>query len=202
MIEGIFHKFAPPFKGEVKHLILTSLLGIFLFGTVFGAKGQKFAYVDTDYILKNIPEYQEAQKKLNRLSKKWQKEIDKKYEKINQMYRDLKAEKVLLTEEMKKKRKAEIRKKEKAVRELKKKRFGENGDLFKKRKELIQPIQDRVYSAIKKLAESRRYMVIFDKAKDSDILYGDERYDKSDRVLDILGYEPGQTQTENEKTSN
>ncbi len=190
MKAGFFLIFATFSYPSSKRLMKPFLFGALFFGTIFGSDAQKFAYVDTDYILEKIPAYQSAQKKLDQLSKKWQKEIEQKYQEIKEMKREFEAEKVLLTEEMKQKRKAEIREKQKKVEALKEERFGKNGKLAKKRKELIQPIQDRIYSAIKDMADSRRYMVIFDKGRGSDILYGNDQYDKSDRILKKLGHEP------------
>jgi len=171
----------------MKKLAITAILLVFT--TMSFA--QKFAYVDTDYILENIPEYQVAQDKLDELSVKWQEEIEKKFEKIDQMYKEYQSEAVLLPEDMKKKREQEIIQMEKEAKELQKKRFGQNGDLYKKRKELIEPIQDRVYDGVKDVAESENYAIVFDKAGSLTMLYTEERYDISDEVLRQMGYSPG-----------
>ena len=152
---------------------------------------QKIAYVDTDYILENIPAYQEAQKELDATSLRWQKEIEAKYAEIDQLYKAFQAEKVLLTEEMAVKRENEIIDKEKEAKEFQKQKFGVDGELFKKRQQLIKPIPDDVYNAIKSVADASSYAVIFDKAAQSNILYSDPKYDRSDAVLKKLGYTPG-----------
>jgi len=151
------------------------------------AFAQRYAYVDTEYILTNLQAYEDAQKELNRISDQWQKEIEQRYESIDRLYKAYQAEKVLLTEEMKKEREDEIVRKEQEAKELQRQRFGVDGDLFKRRQELIQPIQDDVYNAIKEVAQGGGFSVMFDKANQSNILYADPRYDKSDRVLSRLG---------------
>lgn len=151
---------------------------------------QKYAYVDTEYILNKIPEYKEAQKLINELSKGWQNEIENKYKQIDRKQQEFQAEAILLPDEMKQKRKEEIMKLQKDARELQKKRFGVNGDLFKKREELIKPIQDRVFDAIQQIANDRNYAFVFDKANQSNLLYGDSKYDKSDQVLKKMGINP------------
>lgn len=152
------------------------------------AFAQKFAYVDTDYILKNIPAYESAQEQLELMSKDWQAEIESKYADIEKMYKEYQAEKVLLTEDMKQKREEEIVQKERQTKELQKKYFGADGDLFKKRQELIKPIQDDIFNAIKDLASSGGYAFILDAAGGATFLYSDPKYDKSDDVLQKLGY--------------
>lgn len=152
---------------------------------------QKYAYVDTDYILNNIPEYKSAQQQVDNLSVQWQKEIEAKYAEIDKMYKAFQAEQILLTEEMKKKRENEIIVKEKEVKEIQKARFGVDGELFKKRQELVKPIQDKVYNAIKQLAEKGTYAVIFDKASGATLLYTNPKFDKSDDILLSLGYKKG-----------
>lgn len=152
---------------------------------------QKFAYVDTDYILDNIPEYKEAQKQLDELSVQWQKQIEAKYSEIDRLYKAYQAEQILLNEEMKAKRENEIIQKEKEVKDFQKEKFGVDGELFKKRQELVQPIQDQIYNALKEIAEAGSYSVILDRAGQSDILYANSRYDRSDDVLKKLGYSAG-----------
>jgi outer membrane protein len=148
---------------------------------------QNFAYVDMDYILQNLPAYQDAQKELDNLSKQWQREIEQRYEAIDRLYKAYEAEKVLLSEEMKQKREDEILKKEQEARELQRQRFGVEGDLYKKRQQLLEPIQNDIYQAVKDLADGSGYDIVFDKSGQSNILYGDPRYDKSDRILRKLG---------------
>ena len=149
---------------------------------------QKYAFVDTEYILSNIPAYKAAQDKLNELSKEWQTEIEEEYKVVDKMYRDFQSEKVLLTQEMVKQRELEIAAKEKEVKDLQKRFFGSQGELFKKRVELIKPIQDEIYDVIKEIAEDGNYAIIFDTAADASILFTDPKYDKSDEVLEKLGY--------------
>ncbi|MFB6258018.1 MAG: OmpH family outer membrane protein [Flavobacteriales bacterium] len=157
----------------------------------FAGEAQRFAYVNTDRVLRHIPEYHEAQKRLKELANKWQREIQQKHKRIDKLYNSLQAEEVLLTEEMKKKREQKISKKKREVRKLQKKRFGKNGDLYKKRKELLQPLQDKVYKAIKKLAERKDYDMILDSNKGSNVLYATAKYDLTEDVIEELGYKPG-----------
>lgn len=168
----------------MKKLILTLLIAAACYMT---ATAQRYAYVDTDYILNNLQSYKDAQSELDRLSKQWQNEIEARYEAIDRLYKAYQAEKVLLTEEMRQQREDEIVRKEQEAKELQRQRFGVDGDLFKKRQELIQPIQEEVFNAIKEVANGGGFSVIFDKANQSNILYADPRYDKSDRVLTRLG---------------
>ena len=152
---------------------------------------QKFAFVDTKYVLDNITEYKAAQQQLDKASVEWQKDIEEKYGEIDKLYKAYQAEQILLTEDMKKKREDEIIRKEKEAKDLQKKRFGVDGDLFKKRQELIKPIQDKVYEAIKELATTGNYAVIFDKSGDLNMLYTDPKFDKSEEVLNKMGYKAG-----------
>jgi outer membrane protein len=150
-------------------------------------QAQRYAYVDTDYILKNLDSYNDAQKELDRISQQWQREIEQRYESIERLQSAYQAEKVLLTEGMRKEREEEIERKKQEAKELQRQRFGVDGDLFQRRQELIQPIQEEIYNAIKEVASGGGFSVIFDKANQSNILYADPRYDKSDRVLSRLG---------------
>jgi len=168
----------------MKKLIFTLFIVSF---TILSASAQRYAYVDTEYILKNLAAFNDAQKELDRLSNQWQVEIEQRYESIDRLYKAYQAEKVLLTEEMRKEREDEIVRREQEAKDLQRQRFGVDGDLFKKREELIQPIQDQIYNAIKEVAEGGGFSVIFDKANQSNILYADPRYDRSDRVLSRLG---------------
>jgi outer membrane protein len=149
---------------------------------------QKFFYIDTDYILNNIPAYKSAQDQLDKLSEGWQKEVEGLYAEIDKMYKTYQSEKVLLTEEMKKKREEEIMNKEKEAKDLQKKYFGQDGSLFKKREELIKPIQDEVYKAAKEMAIEGGYSIVFDTSAGAVVFYNDPKFDKSDAVLQKLGY--------------
>ncbi|MCW5899483.1 MAG: OmpH family outer membrane protein [Flavobacteriales bacterium] len=155
------------------------------------ASAQRIAFVNTKYILDQMPEYTSAQKELDRLSRTWQDEIDDRHAQIKRMREAYNAEGILLTEEMKRSRLEDIQDREREARDLQKRRFGPNGDLFKKRQELIQPIQDRVYTAIKEVAGTS-YLAIFDlSAQSGNLLFASEKYDKSDSVLRKLGIRPG-----------
>ena len=149
---------------------------------------QKFAYVDTDYILAKIPEYNQAQDKLDNYSKGWQEEIEMTMQKIEKMYRSYQSEQILLTKEMKRAREDMIFAEEKKVQDLQIKYFGPEGMLFSKRQELIKPIQDKIYDAIQQIATNNKYSVIFDSSSDLIMLYTNNNLDKSDKVLEIMGY--------------
>ena len=151
-------------------------------------QAQKFAYVDTDYILNKIPEFKQAQNKIDQISTEWQKEIERKYQEIDDMYKAYQNEQVLLTKEMKIKREEAIINKEEQIKKLQQKYFGPEGDLFQKRKDLVKPIQDQVYDAIQKLAANNKYAVIFDSSSDLIMLYKNNNLDKSDKILELLGY--------------
>ena len=149
---------------------------------------QRFAYVDTEYILSKMPAYEDALSKLDLFSSKWQKEIEDHYKTVERKYQEYQNEKVLLSDEMKKRREEEIIQLEKTAKSLKKKYFGVEGELFKKREELIKPIQEDIYDAIKQLATEGNYAVVFDAAGGASLLYTNEKYDKSDEILKKLGY--------------
>ncbi len=168
----------------MKKIVLLSV--IVLLGFSF-ANAQKYAYVDTEYILNNIPEYKDAQTILDDMSFQWQEEIERKLTEIDQLYKNYQAESVLLPEDVKVKRENEIIDKEKEVKDLQKKYFGKNGELFKKRQELVQPIQEKVYNAIEEISLTKNYAFVFDKAGSLSILYADAKYDISDDVLDEVG---------------
>ena len=171
----------------MKRLVIIILL---LIGAV-NLQAQKFAYIDTEYILKNIPDYKEAQKQLDGFSSQWQKEIESKQKKIEKMYQDYQAEEILLTEQMKNKRREDILDKEQELIEFKKEKFGVDGELFKKRKELVKPIQEKIYKAVQETANVSKYAVIFDKASGLSMVYSNPKYDKSDDVLRRMGFKPG-----------
>ena len=153
----------------------------------FFASAQRYAVIDSKYILEKLPEYKESQTKLDQFSAQWQQEIEKKQADLDKMYKDYDAEQVMLADNLKKKREDELFNKEKEVRDLQKKRFGFEGDLFKKRQELIKPIQDKVYVAIQKLAVDKSYDFILDKSEGITVIFADPKLDKSDDVLKFLG---------------
>jgi outer membrane protein len=147
----------------------------------------RYAIVDTKYILDKLPEYKEAQKKLDQFSEQWQKEVDTKQSALDKMYKDFEAEQVMLSPELKKKREDELFVREKEVRDLQRKRFGFEGDLFKKRQELVKPIQDKVYNAIQKLAVNRQLDFILDKSEGITVIFADPKLDRSEDILKELG---------------
>lgn len=150
---------------------------------------QKYAYVDTKYILENIPEYIQAQKSLDDLSEKWENEIKAKQNNIQKKFQQYQAEELLLPAEMKKKKQEEIFNLEDELAKFQQSKFGVEGELFQKRKELVEPIQNKVYNAIKELASVGGYDFIFDKANQTNILYASSKLDKSKRILKNLGYD-------------
>ena len=174
----------------MKKYILALMLTAGLFAAL-PASAQKYAYIDSQYILDNISEYKAAMQQLDQLSIAWQKEIEAKYAVIDKLYKDYQAEQILLTEEMRRKREQEITTKEKEVKEFQKQKFGYEGELFKKKQELVKPIQDKIYNAVKKMATDQSYAVIFDKSSDLVMLYTNPKYDKSDEVLASMGYKAG-----------
>ena len=149
---------------------------------------QKFAYVDSDYILNKIPEFKQAQDKLDDFSEDWQEEIEAKYAEVEQMYRAYQQDQVLLTDDMKIKREEAIINKENEAKNLQQKYFGPEGSLYLKKQELIRPIQDKIFDAIQKLAENNKYQIVFDSSSDLIMLYKNENLDKSDQVLKLMGY--------------
>lgn len=174
----------------MKSLTKISIVVLFALMLTFTAQNmqaQKYAYVDTEYILDNIPEYSDAQDELDAMSVKWQKEIEVNYNQVEEMYKKYQAEAVLLPDDIKVKRENEIIEKEKQVKELQKKYFGPEGELYQKRKELIQPIQEKIYNAIESIALTRNFAFVFDKSGGMTLLYGDPKFDISDDVLDEVG---------------
>jgi outer membrane protein len=166
-----------------KLLILTACF--FLLATVSNA--QRYAVIDSKYILDKLPEYKEAQKTLDQFSEQWQQEIDQKQALMDKMFKEYDAERVMLTDVLQKKREDELYNKEKELRDLQKKRFGFEGDLFKKRQELIKPIQDRVYNAVQKLAVEKQYDFILDKSEGITVIFADPKLDKSADIIRNLG---------------
>ena len=159
-----------------------------MIATAFGAAAQKFALVDMEYILKNVPSYEMANEQLNQISQRWQKEVEAKAKEAETLYKNYQADMVFLTDEQKKKKEEEIVAKEKEATELRYKYFGPEGELYKKRQSLMKPIQDDVYNAVKKVSEERGYQAIFDRASSANIIYASPRIDVSNEVLAKLGY--------------
>ncbi len=154
----------------------------------FGASAQKFALIDMEYILKNIPAYEMANEQLNQISQRWQKEVEAKANEAQTMYKNYQSDMVFLTDEQKTKKEAEIVAKEKEATELRYKYFGPEGELYKKRQSLMQPIQDEIYNAVKKVSDERGYQCIFDRASSANIIYASPRIDVSNEVLAKMGY--------------
>lgn len=166
-----------------KLIILATCFLLFAAGT----NAQRYAIIDSKYILDKLPEYKEAQKALDQFSEQWQQEVDQKQALVDKMFKEYDAEEVMLSDVLKKKRQDELYNKEKELRDLQKKRFGFEGDLFKKRQELIKPIQDRVYNAVQKLAVEKQYDFILDKSEGITVIFADPKLDKSADVLRNLG---------------
>ncbi|MBC7743657.1 MAG: OmpH family outer membrane protein [Flavobacterium sp.] len=162
-----------------------------VFAFSFAASAQRFAYVDSDYILKHIPEYNAAQKQLDALSGQWQKEVDTRFEAIEKLYKTYQADQVLLTEDMRKRRESEIIEKEKEAKEFQRVKFGFEGDLFQQRTRLVKPIQEKVSKAVQAVADAQQIDMIFDKNSEIMLLYASPRLDKSNDVITRLGYKPG-----------
>ena len=167
----------------MKALVLALAL---IFGTGF-ANAQKYAYIDSDYILENVPAYTEAKEKLDKLADRWTKEIEKRYEVLKMKKDNFDREEVLLPKEEKKKRQEEITQLELEAMQMQKLRFGVKGDYFNKRQELIKPIQDQIYEAMQEVASKRNYGFVFDKANQSNLIYADSKYDISKSVLKEMG---------------
>jgi len=166
------------------------LILFFTFTGIAGAFAQRFAFVDSEYILKKIPDYTSVQKQLNALSDEWQKQVDSKFEEVDRLYKAYQADMVLLTPDMKKRREAEIADKEKAAKDFQSQKFGPNGELTQRSNALIKPIQDRIAKAVQAVAESDNLDMIFDKNSEIIMLYANPHYDKSADVLTKLGLKP------------
>lgn len=163
------------------------LLLIAFVALAIAGNAQRYAIIDTKYILGKIPEYRDADKKLQLIGEQWQKEIDDKQAQLDKMYKNYEAEQFMLTDELKKKREDELFQREKEVRELQKRRFGYEGDLFKERQKLVKPVQDKVYNAVQKMAISKAYDFVLDKSEGITIIFADPKLDKSEDVLKELG---------------
>lgn len=163
------------------------LLSVVCLVLAIASNAQRYAVIDTKYILNKMPEYSAAQKQLDDIATAWEKEIDAKKAELDKMYKDYDAEQVMLSDDLKKKREYQISEKDKELRQLQQQRFGYEGDLFKKRQELIKPIQDKVYNAVQKLAVQRGYDFILDKSEGITVIFADPKLEKSDDVLRELG---------------
>lgn len=175
------------YKHEVMKKTLIFLVAL-AFPAIMFAQTQKFAYVDTEYIFGKIPNFQTSTEQIEKLAGQYQKEVEDGYKKLDEMYNTYQAEKALLNESMRKKREDEIISRERELKNLQQKYFGQEGELFKKREELLKPVQDQVAEAINKFAEEGGYSVIFDLASNSSMIYTNPRYDMSDKILEKLGF--------------
>ncbi|HKP31724.1 MAG TPA: OmpH family outer membrane protein [Chitinophagaceae bacterium] len=162
-------------------------IALFVMLGAVAVNAQRYAIVDSKYILEKMTDYRDAQKKLDQVSEDWQREIDQKQSTLDKMYKEYEAEQVMLSDELKKKREDQLFNLERELRDLQRKRFGFEGDLFKKRQELIKPIQDKVYNAIQKLAVQRSYDFILDKSEGITVIFADPKLDKSEDILRELG---------------
>lgn len=169
----------------MKKYLLTTILAL---ATFIGASAQKFALVDMDYILKNVPAYERANEQLNQVSKKWEGEVQALLNEVETLYRKYQSESVFLSDSQKTKAEEAIVAKEKEASELKKKYFGAEGELFKKRQSLMSPIQDEIYSAVKDICEKKGYQLVLDRASGGSIIYASPKIDISDEILVRLGY--------------
>ena len=173
------------FSGARDQLRVSSIL-LFVFGMRI-VSAQSYAFIDSDYILENVPEYTEAKERLDKMAERWTKEIEDRYTTIKELKSNYDREEVLLPKEEREKRKTEIDKLEKEAIELQTQHFGSEGDYFQKRQELIKPIQDRVFTAMKKVAKREGYAFVFDKANQSNLLYAEKEFDISEEVLEEMG---------------
>jgi outer membrane protein len=168
----------------MKRILFVILIAV---GFAFNAHAQKYAIIDTKYILGKMPEYIDADKKLQQISDQWQKEIDNLQAQLNEMYKNYDAEQYMLSDDLKKKREDELFNKEKELRDLQKKRFGYEGDLFKERERIVKPIQDKVYNAVQKMAVAHGYDFVLDKSEGITIIFADPKLDRSNDILQQLG---------------
>lgn len=168
----------------MKKFLLSSVL---LLVTVFSVHAQRYAVIDTKYILGKMPDYKDADKKLQLISTQWQKDIDDRQAELDRMYKSYDSEQFMLSDELKKKRETELFNKEKEIRDLQKRRFGYEGDLFKERQKIVKPIQDKVYNAIQKIALAKAYDFVLDKSEGITVIFADPKLDRSDDILRELG---------------
>ena len=175
---------------KILRKVLRFVLPFYLFTFLpLSASAQKFALIDMEYILKNVPAYERANEQLNQVSKKWQAEVEALNTEASTMYKNYQNESVFLSQEQKKAKQEQIMNKEKAAADLKKKYFGPEGELFKKREALVSPIQEEIYNAVKEISELRGYSLVLDRSSDQGIIFGSPRIDISNEVLQKLGYE-------------
>lgn len=185
-----------------KSILLLAVMFLLGIANINAQQNQRIAYVDSDYILENIPEYSDAQEEINQLSKKWEKEITDLFKEAQEMDREYQSESVLLSEDQKRKKKEAITAKRQEAENLRMQYYGPEGELYTKRAELIQPIQEKVYNAINQLAQLKNYAFVFDKASGTTMLYCNEKNDISDDVLDEIGNVMQTVRREDRKKNN
>lgn len=168
----------------IKRILFIAIIGIC---TMSSSNAQKIAVIDISSILESLPEYLEAEQKLDQVSSEWRQDIAQEHDKIKSLYNKYQAEQVLLSDDIKMQREEEIMSKEKEVREMQKRKFGPDGELFKRRQELITPIQEKVFSAIEEYSAERGYDIILDKGGNSGVLFTSDEYDKTDIIKKQLG---------------
>lgn len=178
---------------DIMKTVLSIVIGLLMISTL---SAQKYAYVDTEYILDNIPEYKDAQNQIDEMAEEFQEEVMEARAEIDRMYKNYEAESVLMPDDIKEKKLEEIRKKEDEVKALQNQKFGIEGDLFLKREELIKPIQEKIYNAIEEIATEKNYAFVFDKSGSLTILFVNAKYDISDDILDMVGAELGTVRKE------
>ena len=181
------------FCGIIKMMLCVGIVFTFHFSLFTSAHAQKYACVNTDYVLKSLPDYATAQKRLDKYVADWQKELQDKHAELDVMRAEYEQESYLLPENLKRRRMEEIREKEQEIKNLQQQRFGANGDLDTKRAELLKPVQDRVFATIERVAHEKNYAFVFDKSAGSTLLFVNKKYDISDEVLELLGFKPGAT---------
>lgn len=179
-------------------MAFVGIVFIFQLSLINPAKAQKYACVNTDYVLRSIPEYSNAQKRLDKYVEDWQHELEEKISELEGLRVEFEQESYLLPDNLKKRRQEEIKSKEQEVKGLQQQRFGVGGDLDKKRAELLKPVQDRVFATIERVAQEKNYAFVFDKAGSPAVLFASKKYDISDEVLDLLGYKPGSSSAPSE----
>ena len=178
------HKQQGKEKTTMRKIIMAAVLAL----TALTASAQKFALIDMEYILKNIPAYERADEQLNQVAKKWQAEVDALNTEASTMYKNYQNEVVFLSQEQKQARQQAINDKEKQAADLKRKYFGPEGELFKKRTSLMTPIQEEIYNAVKDICDLRGYSLVLDRASDAGIIFASPKIDISNEVLSKLGY--------------
>lgn len=174
-------------------VIAALVIALFSIGVTHeNVQAQKYASVNTEYVLKNLPDYVQAQKRLDQYVSDWQSELDEKYQEVEALSSSFQQEIYLLPDNLKKRREEDIKAKKEEILALQKQRFAPGGDLEKKRAELMKPVEDRVYNAIERIAREKNYAFVFDRAGNATILFANEKYDISNQVLEMLGYRPGE----------